>query len=103
MLVAERDALTQAIKVHAAELGCAACGVTAAGPFPRDEAAARAALDAGYLAGMEWITAERIAVSADPRRLLPTARSIIALAVAYDSATPPPSAVAGRPLGRVAL
>lgn len=93
--------LTEAIKAHAISLGCVSCGVTAAEPFPRDRAAASAALEAGYLAGMDWMTADRLAVSSDPHHLLPTARSIISLAVPYDSATLPPP-IAGRPLGRIA-
>jgi len=82
------------IRQRARELGFVRCGFTTAEPpeeFPRfaDWIAG------GRNAGMRYLASERaMAGRADPARLLPAARSVIALAVPY----PPPPAAENLPL-----
>jgi epoxyqueuosine reductase len=82
------------IRERARELGFALCGFTAAEPpehFPLFEEW----IAAGGHAGMLYLSAERSRIlRADPARLLPSARSIIALGMPY----PPPPAAANLPL-----
>ncbi|MBN2084446.1 MAG: tRNA epoxyqueuosine(34) reductase QueG [Anaerolineales bacterium] len=83
-----------AIRRRALELGFTLCGFTTAAP-PEDYPRFREWVAAGLHAGMGYLAADRpLAVRADPTRLLPSARSIIALAAAY----PPPPAAENLPL-----
>jgi len=83
-----------AIRRRALELGFVLCGFTSAESpehFPRF----REWIAAGLHAGMGYLADDRShAMRADPTRLLPAARSIIALAIPY----PPPPAAEKLPL-----
>jgi epoxyqueuosine reductase len=85
------------IRERAAELGFIRCGFTTADPpaqFPRYERW----IAGGLQAGMDYLAGERaLSARADPVRLLPSVRSIIALALPY----PPPPDTAGAPLGGI--
>ncbi len=83
------------IRQRARELGFYRCGFTTAGSpehFPRFEKW----VTGGFNAGMRYLSNERaLFARADPTRLLPSARSIIALAMPY----PPPPDAGETPLG----
>src|SRR5438477_8143869 len=75
--------LTRRINEYARAVGFAAVGVARAEPFTEDRAVLRERIAAGHFSGLFWFTAERADFSSDPRNLLPTARSIISLAMSY--------------------
>lgn len=99
--------LTERIKAYAREEGFDVVGVARAAPFPDDCYATQERIAAGHYSGLTWFTAERAAFSSDPRNLLPTARSIISLAMSYRPEGVPSageagaSGVAGAPRGRI--
>jgi epoxyqueuosine reductase len=75
--------LTTRIKEYARAVGFDAVGVARAEPFAEDRAVLRERIAAGHFSGLSWFTGERADFSSDPRNLLPTARSIISLAMSY--------------------
>src|SRR5438093_13116687 len=72
--------LTEALKDRARALGFCAVGVTGAEPFVEAESAATTRTAEGLMDGLTWWSPMRAHASADPRRALPEARSVIALA-----------------------
>jgi epoxyqueuosine reductase len=93
---------TAEIKALALELGFDRVGITTAEPFPALHELLLERLRRGLMGGLAWFTAERAAVATDVQRLVPTARSIISLAMSYlgeDAYTP---STPGTPRGRVA-
>ncbi|MDE3230648.1 MAG: tRNA epoxyqueuosine(34) reductase QueG [Chloroflexota bacterium] len=101
MELSSRAALTEDIRERAYALGFDLVRVTSAEPFPRAEAALKTRIAADFFAGMDWLTAERAEVSSDPRALLPTARSVVALGVFYLTDAPRDLSAPGEPHGRV--
>ncbi len=93
--------LTRRIKDHAREVGFDAVGVARAAPFPEDRRAVQERIAAGHYNGLPWFTAERADFAGDPRNLLPTARSIISLAMSYRPEGDAPAGEEGRPRGRI--
>jgi len=99
--------LTERIKAYAREAGFNVVGVARAAPFPDDCRVAQERIAAGHYSGLPWFTAERAAFSSDPRNLLPTARSIISLAMSYRPESVPfadeagTSGTPGAPRGRI--
>lgn len=86
--------LKESIRQRARELGFALCGFTTAEP-PRHFPLFADWIAGGYHAGMLYLATDRsLSARADPGRLLPPARSIIALASPY----PPPPAAENFPL-----
>src|SRR5438094_9471433 len=84
--------LTDALKAQARALGFCAVGVTDAEPFVEAESAAASRTAEGLLDGLSWWSPMRAHASADPRRAMPDARSVIALAFPHplpDSHSPP--------------
>src|SRR5438067_9549583 len=94
-------ALAQRVRAHASELGFDLVGFGSAEGFERERTLILESLSNGYLDGMRWITPERVKLSCDPDALLPGARTIIGLGMAYsvDAPSAPPD---DRPRGRVA-
>jgi len=83
--------LTEALKDRARALGFCAVGVTGAEPFVEAESAATTRTAEGLMDGLTWWSPMRAHASADPRRALPEARSVIALAFPHplpDSSSP---------------
>ena len=68
---------------HARDLGFEIVRVTTADPFPQDAKSAVDSIKKGHMEGMPWFTEERVERASDPGRLLPGAKSIIAVAVSY--------------------
>src|SRR5436309_12919019 len=99
--------LTDALKDRARALGFCAVGVTGTEPFHEAESAAATRTAEGLLDGLSWWNLTRAHASADPRRAMPDARSVIALAYPPPSPSPavgvqgggPPSPIAAYALG----
>ena len=88
------DAWKTAIRQQARALGFPLCGFTTADP-PRDFPRYESWIADGRQAGMTWLATGRArAARADPSRLLPSARTIIALGTPY----PRPQDPSGSPL-----
>jgi len=90
-------AIKDRLVAQAAQLGCAAVGVTRAGPVGdhprfRDWLARDWAADMGYLR-------KHADPRADPRHVLDSARSVIVIAVPYPAADPGPKGAPGRVAG----
>jgi len=98
--------LTESLKDRARALGFCAVGVTGAEPFVEAESAATTRTAEGLMDGLTWWSPMRAHASADPRRALPDARSVIALAYPHPApAFPSPLKGEGQgegPRGRVA-
>src|SRR6266576_4512282 len=77
--------LTDEVKRRATELGFCAVGVTDAGRFSQAETAAANRTQQGLMDGLSWWSEARAHASADPRRALPDARSVIALAYPHPA------------------
>jgi epoxyqueuosine reductase len=93
------ELLKESLRKRARELGFVHCGFTSAEP-PDHYPAFANWIAAGRQAGMDYLATERsLSMRAQPCRLLPSARSMIALAMPY----PPPPDFENLPLeGRVA-
>ena len=63
--------LTERIREHALSLGFDLVRITTADPMPETEAVLKERIAQGLFAGMDWFTAERAEVAANPRALLP--------------------------------
>jgi epoxyqueuosine reductase len=93
--------LTERIKRFAAGVGFDAVGVAQANPFPDDRAVVQRRIAEGHYSGLPWFTTARADFSSDPRNLLPTARSIISVALSYRPDGAPAPARPGSPRGRI--
>jgi epoxyqueuosine reductase len=80
------EVFTRAVKARALDLGFDAVGVGPAASPPHADALARW-LDAGYAGDMSYLARTRTE-RRDPGRLLPGARSVVAVALNYASAGP---------------
>ena len=78
---------TALVKKLALELGFSRVGIATAVPLPQDEALLRAWLDAGHHASMAWL-AQEVTRRCDPGLVVDGAKSVIVLAVDYDTAHP---------------
>ncbi len=105
MMVTHTDARARAASLAAAE-GFDFVRFAPATPLPGAREAARAALSAGRLDGMNWITPAWVDRSTDPGQFLAGARTVIVLALAYHRSVPPPPGgavdIAAPARGRVA-
>ena len=73
------------IKKYALSLGFDLVGITTAEPFERDEQAASQRVRDGLMDGLPWYNMERVQRMNRPRVLLDGARSVISLAVSYNT------------------
>ena len=60
-------------------------GITGAEPFLRDEEAAVERVRAGLMDGLDWYTEDRVRLANRPAELLAGARSVVSLAVSYNT------------------
>jgi epoxyqueuosine reductase len=88
----ERVISSEAVKARAREVGFDACGIARADRFPR-LAALTSWIERGYAGEMRYL-AESLDDRLDPRRFLPTARSVISLGCVYNTASARASAEA---------
>ncbi len=93
--------LTERIKEFACEVGFDAVGVAPAGPFPDDRAVVQQRIADGHYSGLPWFTAARADIASDPRNLLPTARSLISVALSYRPDGAPAPDRSDGPRGRI--
>lgn len=100
--MASVERTTAEIKALARQVGFDIVGVTSAAPFPSLNELLLDRLKRGLMGGLTWFTAERAAVSSDVHRLVPTARSIIALGLSYLGPGQFTPSTPGAPRGRVA-
>lgn len=98
---AQRLARTQRIVAAAEALGFDLVRVTTADPFPAAKMAMQERIALGFYAGMDWFTSDRAEVAADPRALMPQARSVIALGTFYLTDAPRDLTTPGDPHGRL--
>lgn len=97
----DTEALATALRSLARAQGFSACGFAAADRLQAAEQVATQRTAEGMMDGLPWYTPERIRQSADPRRTLPEANAIVALAFPY--AHPPPDRASVDPnRGRIA-
>jgi epoxyqueuosine reductase len=82
------------VKDLARKAGFDLAGIAPALPFEPEGAALAERIDAGLFSGLPWFTRERAAVAADPRSLLPRARSIVCVGLSYDTGPGPAGTVA---------
>lgn len=80
--------LVTQIKLAAREIGFEVAGIASAEPLARDDDAFQEWRDAGFAAGMDYMT-RRPELHAQPGALVPYARSVITLAVDYYATAPP--------------
>ncbi len=76
------------MKALARELGFDLAGITTAEAFERDEKAAAERVRNGLMDGLPWYTEERVRKATHPKRLLDGARSVISLALSYNTGEP---------------
>jgi epoxyqueuosine reductase len=93
--------LAARVREKAEALGFDLVRITTAEPLPQAEEALKTRISAGYFTGMDWLTDARATVSANPRALLPAARSVVALGTFYLTDAPRDLSAPGDPRGRV--
>ncbi len=84
----QRRALTRRVKALARGLGFDPVGVTSAEPFLDTEKAVVERIGAGLMDGLPWYNEARARRGCHPERILPAARSIIALGLDYQTPQP---------------
>jgi epoxyqueuosine reductase len=78
------------IKKLGRSVGFDLVGITTAEPFLRDEKAALQRVRDGLMDGLTWYTEDRVRKANRPSELLPGARSVVSLAVSYNTGEPSP-------------
>ncbi len=96
------EQLTESIKQAAYAAGFDLVGVAAAQPFPHAAERLGAAVERGLLDGLDWFTAERAQIAADPRNLMAAAKSVVSVGLCYLTDEPSVVSQPGMPRGRVA-
>ena len=91
--------LEQVVKDYCHELGFDIVGIASAEPFMRDERAAIDRIRLGFMDGLPWYTEERVRRANHPEVLLHGARSVISVAMSYN--TGEPDAGPDGPRGRI--
>ncbi len=92
--------LEQKIKAYGKELGFDLVGITTADPFVRDESASIKRIRQGLMTGLPWYTEERVHLATHPEKLLQNAKSIISLAISYNTGNP--KNAKHEPMGKIA-
>ena len=77
--------LEESVKELGKSLGFDLVGITTAESFPRDEEAAIDRIRGGLMDGLPWYTEERVHKATNPDVLLPGARSVISVAISYNT------------------
>lgn len=92
--------LEQKIKAYGKELGFDLVGITTADPFVRDESVSIKRIRQGLMTGLPWYTEERVHLATHPEKLLQNAKSIISLAISYNTGNP--KNAKHEPMGKIA-
>ncbi|MBM4419467.1 MAG: tRNA epoxyqueuosine(34) reductase QueG [Chloroflexi bacterium] len=77
--------LAERVKTEALRVGFHAVGILDAMPFERERRVSLERHSAQYFTGMSWLTADRLRFSSDVSNLVPGARSVVSVALAYGS------------------
>ena len=94
------DDLKQSVRQLGIDSGFDIVRFTTADAFARDEAAALQRIRDGHMDGFSWYTEERVRRANRPKELLEGAKSVISLALSYNTGEPyPPD---GPPRGKIA-
>src|ERR1700736_2985734 len=80
--------LTAALKAYAAEGGFHLIGITSPAPFAQAELDITRWLGEGHQGEMAWLNEARTRLATRPQELLPGARSLIVVGVAYRTEQP---------------
>ena len=99
MKKAQND-LKRSIRQHGIESGFDIVRFTTADAFTRDEAAALKRIRDGHMDGFSWYTEERVRRANRPQELLQGAKSVISLALSYN--TDEPKSPDEQPRGKIA-
>ena len=94
------DDLKQSIRQLGIDSGFDIVRFTTADAFARDEAAALQRIRDGHMDGFSWYTEERVRRANRPKELLEGAKSVISLALSYNTGEPHPPD--GTPRGKIA-
>ena len=94
--------LKEQIQDQAQDAGFDLVGVASTEPLPEAERATLERLRSGMLGGLNWITEDRVRLSCDPLRLLPSAHSVIVLGKGYLFRDPSDVDRSDIPRGRIA-
>ncbi|MBI2911929.1 MAG: tRNA epoxyqueuosine(34) reductase QueG [Chloroflexi bacterium] len=89
------------VKEKARELGFDEVGIAGAEPLAETERIVHERIDQGLMAGLPWFTKERATLACQPQRLLPGARSFVALALSYHPGEGPEEPARVEPIGRI--
>ena len=100
--MAQDKSLETRLKVKAAEIGFAACGIAAADSAPQTAARLRAWLGEGAHGDMLWME-ERAEQRGSPKGLWPAVRSVIALGMSYAPAIDPLALANEGEIGRISV
>ena len=99
MKKAQND-LKRSIRQHGIESGFDIVRFTTADAFTRDEAAALKRIRDGHMDGYSWYTEDRVRRANRPQELLQGAKSVISLALSYN--TGEPNSPDEQPRGKIA-
>jgi epoxyqueuosine reductase len=80
--------LSRVVRELAVAHGLSIAAITTADPFDSLRPVMQEHIAAGRLDGLDWFTPERALFSLDPRNLMPSARSIVAVGVDYRTVDP---------------
>ena len=83
--------MEEAVRQLGIESGFDIARITTAEAFARDEAAALKRIRDGHMDGYSWYTEERVRRANRPQELLEGAKSVISLALSYNTGAPNPS------------
>ncbi len=78
-------ALADRVRAEALRAGFHAVGILDAVPFERERRVALERHADAFFTGMPWLTADRLRFSSDVNNLVPGARSVVSVALAYGS------------------
>ena len=92
--------LREILNHHAKEIGFDLVRVTSADPFLRDEQAAIERVRNGLMDGLSWYTEDRVRKANRPKELLQGAKSVISLAISYNTGEPEKNG--SMPIGKIA-
>ena len=102
MIAPNRPSIVASLEAEARALGFDACRITAADPPPRGRERLAAWLGEGAHGDMAWM-AETFERRADPRRLMPGAKSLVIVGLNYGPGENPLAAVARRTCGAISV
>lgn len=102
MVIRQASTLKDRVIQYTQGLGFDLVRIAPAEPLTPHNEVAQERVRQGYMDGMPWYTEERARKAGDPQKLLPNARSIIAVALSYLPSEDDDGEQSGKPMGQVA-